>query len=272
MAGVECAWTSRSEALRDGMQPDPNRPPFQVSRLMKHWIVIPTYNERENIAPLLREMFLVVPQAGVIVVDDKSPDGTAEVVRTLQAKYANLNLYVRSGKLGLGSAYLEAFQKLQAAGDFDTVTTMDADFSHSPRYLPKMLELAREHDLVIGSRYVNGGGTKGWSAGRRLLSASGNLYARLVTGVSVNDLTAGFVTFRRTALEKILSQQIHSSGYAYTIESKCLAIFAGAHAKEIPIVFEERHSGRSKLSLRIIMEAFIAPWYSRFARSALEQD
>jgi dolichol-phosphate mannosyltransferase len=253
------------------MQPDPIRPPFQVSRLMKHWIVIPTYNERENIALLLREIFLIKPQARVIVVDDNSPDKTAEVVGKLQATYANLNLYVRGGKLGLGSAYLETFQKLQAADNFDTLTTMDADFSHSPRYLPKMLELAREYDLVIGSRYVSGGGTKGWSARRRLLSASGNLYARLVSGVSVNDLTGGFVTFRRTALEKILRYRIHSSGYAYTIESKCLAVFAGARVKEIPILFEERRIGRSKISLQIIVEAVLAPWHSRFARGSFGQ-
>jgi len=230
---------------------------------MGHWVVIPTYNESENIPSLLREIFIIVPNAKVLVVDDKSPDGTADVVRTLQSKYPQLHLYVRDKKRGLGSAYIETFQRLIATEKFETVTTMDADFSHSPRYLPQMHDLTGQYDVVIGSRYVAGGGTEGWGRRRRLLSASGNWYARQISGASVKDLTAGFVTFRRTILEKIPFDQIHSTGYAYTIESKCLAISEGARVIEIPIIFRDRRKGVSKLSRQIIFEAVRAPWHAR---------
>ena len=230
---------------------------------MGRWVVMPTYNECENIPPLLREIFLVVPDVEVLVVDDKSPDGTADVVRTLQSTYPRLHLYVRDRKRGLGSAYIDTFQRLIATQGFETVTTMDADFSHSPHYLPQMHHLAEQYEVVIGSRYIDGGGTEGWGRRRRLLSASGNFYARLITGVPIKDLTAGFVTFRRAILEKIPFDQIHSTGYAYTIESKCLAIFAGARVIEIPIIFKDRRKGVSKLSRQIIFEAVRAPWHAR---------
>ena len=230
---------------------------------MTRWITIPTYNERENIGTLIQEVARTMPDAQILIVDDNSPDGTADAIRCLQRTNPNLHLHVRECKKGLGSAYVDAFRKLLREEEFETVTTMDADFSHSPCYLPKMHALAAEYDMVIGSRYIEGGGSQGWARRRRLLSASANSYARLVTEVPVKDLTAGFVTFRRSILEKLPLERIHSSGYAYTIELKCLAIFAGARAKEIPIIFEERREGNSKLSLRIIREGVYAPWYAR---------
>lgn len=230
---------------------------------MRRWITIPTYNERENIGTLIHEVAKVMPDVQILIVDDNSPDGTANAIRCLQRTNPNLHLHVRECKKGLGSAYVDAFRKLLNEEEFDTVTTMDADFSHSPCYLPQMHALASEYDMVIGSRYIEGGGSLGWARRRRLLSASANSYARLVTEVSVKDLTAGFVTFRRSILEKLPLERIHSSGYAYTIELKCLAIFAGARAKEIPIIFEERREGNSKLSFRIIREGVYAPWYAR---------
>lgn len=231
---------------------------------MKHWIVIPTYNERENIIVLIPEIFLAVPDVEIVVVDDNSPDGTAGAVQSLQGTYPHLHLHVRVEKQGLGSAYIEIFRRLLVTRAFDSITTMDADFSHSPRDLPQMFTLAHRYDVVIGSRYVQGGATEGWALHRRILSGAGNLYARLVTGVDLHDLTSGFVTFRRNALEAIANEKIQSSGYAYTIESKCLAIFAGAHAIEMPIVFRERRVGSSKLAFAIIREAIFAPWRMRF--------
>lgn len=231
---------------------------------MKQWIAIPTYNERENISALIPEIFRAVSDVEVVVVDDNSPDGTADEVRNLQRTYARLHLHVRTERMGLGGAYIDVFRLLLATQAFDSVTTMDADLSHSPHYLRRMFELISQYDLVIGSRYVKGGATEGWPLRRRMLSAIGNLYARTITGVQIHDLTSGFVTLRRSALEAVAGEKIQSSGYAYTIESKCSAILAGARAIEIPIIFTERRVGISKLTLPIIREAIFAPWRMRF--------
>jgi len=234
---------------------------------MSHWIVIPTYNERENILALVPQIFLVLPNAKLIVVDDNSPDGTAEAVRTLQSTQPNLYLHIRSAKMGLGSAYLGAIEKILATESFETLTIMDADFSHSPEHLRQMCDLITEYDVVIGSRYIEDGGTVGWPLHRRLLSRCGNVYARFITQLSVNDFTSGFITFRRTILEKIPLERIHCNGYAFLIELKCLAIFAGARPVETPIIFTERRDGDSKLALSIILEAVSAPWRMRSLRS-----
>ncbi len=192
------------------------------------WIVIPTYNERYNITNLVAEIFAVLPTVKVLVVDDNSPDGTADGVRTSQRIFPNLYIHVRDAKAGLGSAYIHAFRWLLASESFETLSTMDADFSHSPRYLPLMYDLARKYDLVIGSRYVSGGGTVGWPVRRRMLSRAGNIYARLATHLPVKDMTAGFMTFRRPTLEKMDLGRIHCNGYAFAMEVKCAAILAGA--------------------------------------------
>jgi len=233
---------------------------------MRDVVVIPTYNERELIAGLLRKVFNTTPNVFVWVVDDTSPDGTAEEVRDLQKTFKNLSLHVRPKKTGLGSAYLEVFSLLLADPTVRTITTMDADWSHNPVYIPDLLQESWRHDVVVGSRYVSGGGVPRWEAWRRLLSWGGNAYARLVTGVPVCDLTAGFVCFRREVLERMDFSKIHSAGYAYTIESKCLAYRSGARIKEIPIVFEERRGGESKISKHVIREGVAAPWRIRFSR------
>ncbi len=233
---------------------------------MEDIVIVPTYNERESIKGILEEVFRVVPHVRVFVVDDNSPDKTAEIVRKLQDKFPQLYLHLRREKRGLGSAYIEMFTKLAGDLSIRTITTMDADGSHNPVYLEEMLRESEDHDVVIGSRYVKEGGTKGWDARRRVLSWGGNLYARTVSGVPVYDLTAGFVTFRGEILRRMPLGRISSSGYAYTIESKCHAWHLGARIKEIPIIFEERRAGASKLSGHIIREGIIAPWRVRLSR------
>ncbi|MDP3963534.1 MAG: polyprenol monophosphomannose synthase [bacterium] len=227
---------------------------------MRDVIVIPTYNERESIAGLLEAVFAAVPAAHVLVIDDSSPDGTAKIVVDLRMRYPQLDLLVRPKKSGLGSAYIETFKRLVGDDTIRTITTMDADWSHNPAYLPRLFgEHDNGYDVVIGSRYIAGGGVPRWEAWRRFLSFGGNMYARLVTGAPIRDLTAGFVSFRRQLLARMDLDRISSEGYAYTIESKCLAHRAGARIKEIPIIFEERRGGESKLSRHIIREGIMAP-------------
>lgn len=235
---------------------------------MKDVVVIPTYNECELIESLVRRIFRLYPKLTVMVVDDSSPDGTSAVVRELQKEIPNLSLHVRPQKKGLGSAYIEAFRMLLGDPTVRTMTTMDADWSHNPVYVGDLLQESWQYDVVIGSRYVRGGGVPQWEAWRRGLSWGGNMYARLVTGVPIRDLTAGFVCFRREVLERMDLSKIHSAGYAYTIESKCFAYKAGARIKEIPIVFEERRKGVSKISKHIIREGIIAPWRIRFSKKS----
>ena len=233
---------------------------------MKDVVVIPTYNECDLIEGLVRKVFRLLPHIAVFVVDDTSPDGTYAIVQKLQKEFPKLSLHVRPKKTGLGSAYLEAFSLLLADPAVRTITTMDADWSHNPVYLRDLLQESWQHDVVVGSRYVPGGGVPRWEAWRRLLSWGGNMYARLVTGVPVRDLTAGFVCFRKEILERMDFSKIHSAGYAYTIESKCLAHQADARIKEIPIVFEERRGGELKISKHVIREGIMAPWRIRFSK------
>jgi dolichol-phosphate mannosyltransferase len=229
-------------------------------------VVLPTYNEAENVSSLIPEVVAVLPHARIVVVDDNSPDGTADGVRRIQASYPQVELRTRPLKLGLGSAYVETFLELRRCTDVDVVCTMDSDFSHDPRALLAMLDEIVESDVVIGSRYVPEGSIHGWHAGRRLLSKLGNAYARIVAGAGVRDLTSGLVCFRREILSRMPLEKIHSSGYAYTIESKCLALRAGARLKEVPIRFVERRGGRSKLTPSIVTEGVLAPWRVRLDR------
>lgn len=241
--------------------------PFvRYTTAMKDVILIPTYNERELIGDLIEEVFRVVPDAIVMVIDDNSPDDTAGAVCELQERYPGLQLHVRPEKRGLGSAYVEVFTKLVPDESIRTITTMDADWSHHPRHLPELLRESEHADVVIGSRYVDGGSVPDWELWRRLLSWGGNMYARVVAGVPIRDLTAGFVCFHRTLLARIDLSQIHSEGYAYTIESKVFAHRLGARIREIPITFEERRGGESKISHHIIREGLLAPWRIRFMR------
>jgi dolichol-phosphate mannosyltransferase len=226
-------------------------------------VVIPTYNERESISPLLREVRKVA-DVDVLVVDDGSPDGTANAVAAVRADDAAIYLLARSRRLGLASAYLAGFDHAAREG-YDLVFEMDADFSHPPRYLPVFLERIREADLVVGLRYVPGGGITSWSVLRRLISRGGNLYARAVLGSSLCDLTAGFKCFRVAALRRFDLSRITSEGYCFQIELSYIFARNGFRVAEIPIVFEERRAGQSKMSLGIVLESLTKVWALRCA-------
>jgi dolichol-phosphate mannosyltransferase len=226
-------------------------------------IVIPTYNERHNLPPLAEAIHQVLPEAHLLVVDDASPDGTGEVADRLAAADPRIRVLHRPGKLGLGTAYVEGF-RYGLARDYALFFEMDADFSHDPRYLPGMLErIASGADLVLGSRYVAGGGTQNWGLGRKLLSRSGSLYARTILGVGVSDLTGGFKCIRRRVLESIDLGAVRSEGYAFQIEMTYRALREGFVVEETPIVFVDRRVGQSKMSRAILLEAVWIVWKLR---------
>lgn len=234
---------------------------------MKNVIIVPTYNERENIKPLIEDIFKHVPEVDIFVVDDNSPDGTALMVREIMNTNKKVSLLLRNRKEGLGKAYLHAFTELEKRNDIEAIITMDADFSHSPAYLPKMLELAKNHDVVIGSRYIGrGSGTEGWEFWRRLLSRLGNLYCRFVTGNPVHDTTAGFILISKKMLNVEQINKIELSGYAFHMELKYMLWKNGANIVEMPIIFRNRHEGKSKMSNHIIAEGLLAPWKMRLRK------
>jgi len=229
-------------------------------------IVLPTYDERDSIAPLLTELRAQLgPAARILVVDDDSPDGTAAIVREVAARDPAVELLSRPAKLGLASAYQTALRRVLDEGRDDCVVTMDADFSHHPRYVPALVAASADHDLVIGSRYVAGGGIDNWGARRRLLSLAGNWYARAVTGTPVRDLTAGFTCMRTDFLRTVPFERIEARGYAWLIALKTLFHRHGARIRELPIRFVERRFGQSKLSSNIVYEGLIEPWRIRGA-------
>ncbi len=233
-------------------------------------VCLPTYDERDNLEPITRAILGATPEVDVLVIDDNSPDGTGELADRLAASEPRLHVLHRPGKQGLGRAYLAGFDWALSRG-YALVLEMDADFSHSPRYLPRMLELARDHDLVLGSRNVRGGGTVNWGVGRKLLSRGGSLYARTILGLPVRDLTGGFKCFRREVLEAIDLPSVECSGYAFQIELTYRAVRRGFRIVEMPIVFEDRRVGQSKMSRRIVLEAVRKVWSirrSRFPRPA----
>lgn len=225
---------------------------------MKHLVVVATYNERDNIEPLLDEIFSEVPEVNVLVVDDNSPDKTYEIVDNLsQGKYKDkLFLMKRAGKLGLGTAYVAAFNWGLERG-YDIIAQMDADFSHSPKYLPEFFEAIKTNDLVIGSRYVKGGGVVNWGIGRKILSQGGSLYSRIILGLKVRDLTGGFKCWRRKVLEAIDVNDLKSTGYSFQVETTYKAFLHGFKIKEVPIIFEDRRVGQSKMSGNIFAEALL---------------
>ena len=225
-------------------------------------IIIPTYNERENIEHMLDAIASQQPSAHVLVVDDGSPDGTGRLVAARAAADDRVHLLERAGKLGLGTAYLAGFA-WALARDYERVFEMDADFSHDPAYLQPMLDASELADVVVGSRYVAGGGTRDWGLFRRLLSRGGSLYARTVLGMGVHDLTAGFICYRRSALEALPLQDVSSTGYVFQIEMKYRAWRQGFRLIEVPIVFTERTEGQSKMSKAIVREAAYKVWEIR---------
>ncbi|HET8673657.1 MAG TPA: polyprenol monophosphomannose synthase [Thermoleophilaceae bacterium] len=222
------------------------------------WLVLPTYNERENIerfvAAVLPELATAAPEHRVLIVDDNSPDGTGDLADALAEQHERVEVLHRPGKQGLGYAYIDGFKRSLASGA-DLVLEMDADFSHDPRDLPRLIAAAERADLVLGSRYVRGGGVIDWGLARRLLSRGGCWYARKVLGVPVHDLTGGFKCFRRKVLETLDLDSVHAAGYGFQIELTYRALEAGFTVEEVPITFRERQLGTSKMSPRIALEA-----------------
>ena len=219
------------------------------------WLVLPTYNEAGNIEAFVEAVLAKLPDsARVLIVDDNSPDGTGEIADRLAADHDSVAVLHRPHKEGLGPAYIAGFKQALAAGA-GLVLEMDSDFSHDPAYLPRLLEAGERADLVIGSRYVPGGGVGDWSTLRRGISRGGSTYARLVLGVRVRDLTGGFKCFRREVLEAIDLDSIRSRGYAFQVEMTYRAIERGFEVVEVPIVFRDRRAGSSKMDRSIVLEA-----------------
>src|SRR5205085_4354078 len=217
-------------------------------------VVIPTYNEAGNLRALVSAVYAALPEASILIVDDASPDGTGRLADDLAAGYPALAVLHRSGKQGLATAYVAGF-RYALERDVDSVVAMDADFSHDPRYLPLLLAATDAADLVIGSRYVRGGGTPGWCASRRVISGCGNLFARTVLRLPVRDCTAGFKCYRRCVLEALDLEAIHLEGYAFQIAMVYQSYRHGFRIQEVPIVFRDRTAGTSKMNTAIVAEA-----------------
>jgi dolichol-phosphate mannosyltransferase len=226
-----------------------------IGSMREAWLVLPTYNERENIESLVGAVRDMLPaSAHVLIVDDNSPDGTGKAADRLAAANENVSVLHRPLKEGLGPAYVAGFRRALAEGA-GLILEMDSDFSHEPAYLPRLLDAAGNADLVIGSRYVVGGGVDDWGAMRRAISRGGSLYARLALGVEVRDLTGGFKCFRREVLEAIDLDTVQSRGYAFQVELTYRAIQHGFKVVEVPIIFRDRRRGSSKMDRSIIAEA-----------------
>ena len=237
---------------------------------MEKIVIIPTYNEKENIEAIIKAIFSQGKNFHILVIDDGSPDGTADIVKGLQQSYLGLLfLEERKGKLGLGTAYIHGFKWSLSKG-YRYIFEMDADFSHSPTDLERLYLACKADgaDVAIGSRYVKGGGTVNWPWGRRFLSKGGSLYTRIITWIPVHDTTAGFVCYRREVLETINLDQIVFLGYAFQIEMKFASWKLGFVIKEVPIIFEDRKFGSSKMHKGIVKEGILGVlrlrWYSLF--------
>jgi dolichol-phosphate mannosyltransferase len=238
------------------------------------WLIIPTYDERANLNGIVREAAAVLERAlpgtyRILIVDDNSPDGTGAIADALAAELDPVEVLHRPAKAGLGQAYRAGFARALDAGA-TMVIEMDADFSHDPRYLPTLLQEAENADLVLGSRYVAGGGVRDWGPLRRLISRGGGVYARTILGVDVKDLTGGFKCIRREVLEAIDLDTVRADGYVFQIEVTYRALMAGFKVREVPIVFVDRTAGKSKMSIRIALEAmWVVPAIRRSAPAAL---
>jgi dolichol-phosphate mannosyltransferase len=226
-----------------------------IRAAMRSTICLPTYDERENLEPMVHALAAVLPgDARVLVVDDNSPDGTGRIADALAAEHAFVDVLHRPHKEGLGPAYIAGFRRALSEGA-DLVLEMDCDFSHDPRDVPKLIDGARDADVVLGSRYAAGGRVENWGAGRRFVSRGGSLYARFLLGVPVRDLTGGFKCYRREVLEAIDLETVASAGYAFQIETTYRALRRGFRVVEVPITFSDREAGKSKMTKRIFLEA-----------------
>ena len=243
---------------------------FNQIRQLEKIVIIPTYNEKENISNILEAIFQLGQGFHVLVIDDSSPDGTAAIVRQLQQRYpGQLFLEERQGKLGLGTAYIHGF-KWAVRNNYQFIFEMDADFSHNPKDLDRLYEACKRQggDVAVGSRYVKGGGNVNWPRNRILLSRGGSIYTRIITWMPVQDPTAGFVCYRKEVLETINLDQIKFVGYAFQIEMKFAAWKLGFKIKEVPIIFEDRKFGVSKMNKGIVKEGILGVlnlrWHSLF--------
>ncbi len=234
---------------------------------MKTLLIIPTYNELENLRPLLDQVGAYAPETDILIVDDHSPDGTGELADQLQQENARVHVLHRPGKLGLGTAYLAGFQYALQHG-YEAAFEMDADFSHDPRYLPAFYQAIEQADVVIGSRYIAGGDTPNWSLLRRLISGGGNIFARVLLGMPVHDCTAGYRLYRRRVLEELDLETVQSQGYAFQIEMAYRTVQQGFTIVETPIVFLDRRVGKSKMSRKIVLEGFTYVLKTRFSKQA----
>lgn len=230
---------------------------------MRPLIIIPTYNEKENIQQLIPMLLDINPDIHILVVDDNSPDGTGDLVDDMAKENPRIQVLHRPGKMGLGSAYIAGF-KHAVQQDVDCVFEMDADFSHDPKMIPEFLDKIATCDIVIGSRYISGINVVNWPMSRLLLSYFANMYTRIITGMSIQDATGGFKCFRREVLEQINLDKVRSDGYAFQIEMNYRCWRKKFRLCEIPIIFVDRHSGSSKMSRRIVYEAIWIVWWLRF--------
>ncbi|NQU07521.1 MAG: polyprenol monophosphomannose synthase [Candidatus Abyssubacteria bacterium] len=226
-------------------------------------VVIPTYNEAENIERLIEEVTGAVEGVRVLVVDDNSPDGTGDIVRKVGERNPNVLLESRPGKLGLGTAYVHGFKRALSMPGVDCIFGMDADFSHSPQYLPDFLNALEKYDVVVGSRYLDGISVVNWPIRRLFISFFANNYARFITGLPIRDCTSGFCCYKREVLERINLDAVRARGYSFLVEMKFRVHQLGFSIGEVPIIFFERRSGKTKMSKFDILEAIFTVWKLR---------
>jgi dolichol-phosphate mannosyltransferase len=235
-----------------------------VNDSSKTLVLIPTYNERESLPAIVKAVRIAVPEATIQIVDDNSPDGTGAIADEIANSDPKIRVLHRQGKEGLGAAYLDAFGRAIAEGRWQYIVQMDADFSHSPKDIPRLLAALDDGaDLAIGSRYVSGGGTINWGLGRRIISRGGGTYARLILGVDVHDLTAGFKAWKIQTLQNINLKDVGARGYGFQIEMTFRVLRNRMNVKEVPILFEDRRVGESKMSGSIFAEALSLVWRLR---------
>lgn len=231
---------------------------------MKRVIIIPTYNEAKNILGLIEKIYKTLSDVNILVVDDNSPDGTGLVVMQYSRKNPKVSLLSRPKKEGLGKAYINAISEVVKDKYVDEIALMDADYSHNPKYLPIMFEMLSKYDVVIGSRYINNGGTIGWETWRKFLSLLANIYCKIILKMKIWDTTSGFYAIKADKIRQLDLSSIDASGYAFQIELKYLLYKKNSRLFEIPIVFENRAGGESKISNHIIYEGVLAPWKMLF--------
>jgi len=232
---------------------------------MRTLIIIPTYNEIENIEKIISSVLLQDKSIEILIVDDNSPDGTGTTVKNMKKTEKRIHIIERPDKMGLGTAYVTGF-KWAVKNDYDYIFEMDADFSHDPNSLPTFLKEIENYDLVIGSRYIKGVSVINWPMSRLILSYFANSYASIITGCPIKDLTGGFKCFRKEVLQALDLDKIHSDGYSFQIEVDLKVYSKGFRVKEIPIIFADRTEGKSKMSKKIVWEAIFMVWRLRFAK------